>query len=190
MGMLPKESPLAASDEHFKMKRSFTYIGYGALGLAEGGLVSILPLPSNLLLIAILLASWPIALLRGVSTSRGMGHLIKMALAIAAVSAAMMLPVKHLDGQVGPMLYERISLDDLSRRLFVDWQISVTAYDAISADTFLTFRIDKPMSRRRVLEKLAQDTGWDLNYGYCGTGATILYGAYPSFTTLSPPRAK
>jgi len=172
------------------MKRFFTCIGCGALGLAEGSLVSILPLPFNLLLILIFLVSWQVSLLRSVATSRNIGHLIKMGVAIAIVITATMLPVKHLDGQAGPMNYERMSLEDLSRRLFHDWRISVTAYGPSADDTFVTFRIDKPMSRRRVLEKLAQDTGWDLSIGSCGTGATILYGTYPSFTALSPPGAE
>jgi hypothetical protein len=51
-------------------------------------------------------------------------------------------------------------------------------------DISIPFSTTKPMSRLKVLQKLAQETGGELQLGFCGTGATILFGAYPCFTTL------
>ena len=172
------------------MKKPFSHSGHAVLGLAEGALVSIMPLPINFGFILLFLILWPISLVRSVTPVERMGHLIKIGVGVMTVVVAILLPVKHLDGRVGPMDYEPMSLYELSRHLYEDWRIPTMIYDSGATNTFLTFRIDKRVSRRFVLDKLAKDTDRELRIRRCGTGATFLFGAHPSFTTLRPREAQ
>lgn len=173
-----------------KMKKTYSHIGHAVLGLGEGGLVGIMPLPLNLGFILLFLALWPISLARSKTPVERTGHLIKIAVGIATVVAAILLPVKQLDGRVGPIHYEKMSLSELCDRLNEDWNVYVTAYDPPIALTSVTFRTEGKMSRRQVLEKLANDMNMDLQIGSCGTGATFLFGSLPCFTRLGPREAQ
>ena len=94
------------------------------------------------------------------------------------------LPLKELDTEVGPMAYYDIPLPELCDRLYADWGIVCHLPDLSSETCRLTFVTDQPMSRREVLEELSTTTHRRLQIAYCGTGATILFGAHPSFTYL------
>ena len=174
----------------YEMKKNIKLIGHGVLGLAEGGIISIMPAPFNFVFILLLLILWPISIMRSSSPVETIGHFIKIGVGILTVVLAIFLPIKQLDGRVGPMHYERMSLYDLSRQLYTDWSIRIMAYDPSATNTFVTFGTDKRMSRRKVLQKLAEETDSDLRIRYCGTGATFLFGADPSFTTFGPRRAQ
>lgn len=114
------------------------------------------------------------------------------AAALVAMAATMWicaeLPVKHLDGIVGPAEYHAIPLPELCERLGEEHGVGCgVAYPrGPLAQRLVDFKIPYPMTRREVLYKLANDTGLRLRIGYCGTGATLLWGAHPSFTHLSP----
>lgn len=51
----------------------------------------------------------------------------------------------------------------------------------------VAFSTGRRMTKRDVLKRLAHDTQTELHIGYCGTGETLLFGAYPSFTRLRGP---
>jgi hypothetical protein len=96
------------------------------------------------------------------------------------------LPMKNLDIVVGPIDYPEMPLTELCNRLYADYGVYVMR-PQWGVDRRLAFSTDRPMSRREVLEKLSEDTHRPLHIGYCGTDATILFGAHPSFTYLEPP---
>lgn len=82
------------------------------------------------------------------------------------------------------MRYEAMPLGQLTRRLFEDWRVMVSSDSLASSERVVAFSTLAPMSRRQVLQNLARETGAELRIGYCGTGATFLFGAHPSFTRL------
>lgn len=94
------------------------------------------------------------------------------------------LPVKQLDVEVGPIAYGEMSLFELCNRLRADHGIICRPPYKSGQTHRLTFFTDRPLSRRKVLEKLSRDANMPLHIGYCGTNATILFGGYPSFTYL------
>lgn len=94
------------------------------------------------------------------------------------------LPVKQLDVEVGPIAYDSLSLSELCDRLGADYGITCHVWDRSAYTCRLSFSTNRPLSRRKVLEQLSNDTDRPLHIGYCGTNATILFGAYPSFTYL------
>ncbi len=94
------------------------------------------------------------------------------------------MPIKQLDAKVDPIAYNNVSLAELCDRLYRDYGIVCCISDR-SAQTYrLSFSTDRPLSQRAILEKLSCDTNRPLHIGYCGFGATILFGANPSFTYL------
>lgn len=157
-----------------------------ALGLLLGGFVSVLPLPFNYP------AAAAIGVLGFVAWFRRRENIVwhrratMLPTALATVVVAAVLPVKHLDKKVGPMTYQPMPLDSLTDSLRRDWRIPVRIFDAESRDQVMAFRTDRTMTRREVLEKLAHESSLELHIGYCGTGATFLFGAHPSFTSLRP----
>jgi hypothetical protein len=94
------------------------------------------------------------------------------------------LPLKQLDVEVGPIAYDDLSLTELCDRLNADYGIICRVLDRRAQSRRLSFFTDQPLSRRKVLEKLSRDTNRPLHIGYCGTNATVLFGADPSFTYL------
>jgi len=93
-------------------------------------------------------------------------------------------PCKPLDVVVGPMKYDEMALSELCEQLYTDHGIVCQTWYLSSKNERLSFSTDRPMSRRDVLRKLSHDTNRPLRIAYCGTGATILWGARPSFTSL------
>ena len=98
---------------------------------------------------------------------------IGAATAIAVMAAAVLVPVKPLNGTVGPMRYEAIRLDVLGDTMQRDWGLPFHS----TSRRMVSFRTDEPMTRRAVLEKLARETGLVLHIRCCGNGATLLFGA-------------
>jgi hypothetical protein len=109
---------------------------------------------------------------------------ISTAAASVVILAGAFAPVKQLDRRVEPMHYEEMPLEHLTRALARDWKVIVRPDHLAAADMVLTFITSEPLTRREVLQKLAAETGGELQIRYCGTGATILFGAHPSFTRL------
>jgi hypothetical protein len=156
---------------------------YGLLAFAAGALVSILFFPLNFLLALVLLGPLLAAFFARPPGGRAR-HLLAAGVGLATVAVAIALPVKQLDGRVGPLRYGRMSLDQLTRALQTEHRVFVTADNSIRTNVLNSFVTERAMSRRDVLEKLADEANCDLHIGYCGTGATFLFGAHPSFTRL------
>jgi hypothetical protein len=104
--------------------------------------------------------------------------------ALVVVSIAVFLPTKHLDRRVGPIHYERMSLDSLCQALSKDYRVFARAPYPQGTTQFIAFHTERAMTRREVLQKLAADADLDLHIGYCGTGSSFLFGSHPSFTRL------
>jgi hypothetical protein len=103
---------------------------------------------------------------------------------LTVVIVAVLLPVKNLDRIVGPMHYGTMTMDELTRSLARDWRVFASPDYSASTNIVVAFSTSEPLTRREVLQKLARETGSEIRIGYCGTGATFLFGAHPSFTRL------
>ncbi len=108
--------------------------------------------------------------------------------ACAVMTLCLLLPTKQLDVKVGPFAYDDLPLSDLCARLREDHGIICRLSDRPGPTCRLSFCTDQPLSRRKVLEKLSQETNRRLHIGHCGTNATILFGGHPCFTYLEPER--
>lgn len=153
-------------------------------GIIVGALVSLLPIPENIVAAAIVVTAWiAIRIRRGAQFT---GRAVAGAAAVGAVMVvvATIAPVKQLDGVVPPVRYEHMSLAELCDSLARDHRVFVKPEEAVRAQPVLTFTTERPMTRREVLQKLASDTGTHLDILYCGTGANLVFGAHPSFTRL------
>ncbi len=168
--------------------KAFVIFKIVATGVAMGVAISIVPFPLNVLCAALVLGFWLVRPSRLPST-KGASHWMVAGIAAATVLGAILLPVKQLDGSVGPFRYEPMSMEDLCRRLGRDHRVFVSADQQTGTNRVPAFFTDHAMSRRAVLQKLARETDCELRIGYCGTGATLLFGAHPSFTRLRAKRA-
>ena len=130
------------------------------------------------------MAALVVILLVRACISNGRNEVVSGITACLVLTICFFLPVKELDTEVGPMAYYDITLPELCDRLHADWGIVCRLPGSSSETCRLTFITDQPMSRREVLEELSTVTRRRLKIGYCGTGATILFGAHPSFTYL------
>ena len=154
-----------------------------AFGFFIGCLVSILPLPLNLIALVAFYIYFLAALC--LSSSHRKQRFLAVGTTAVVVAIAICLPVKQLDRSVGPIHYAPTPFNQLTDKLRNDWSIYVMPDFSNPDESLAAFDTSVPMSRRRVLEKLAHDTGRELHVGYCGTGATFLFGAHPSFTRLT-----
>ena len=161
-------------------------VKHTALGVSLGVVISLLPLPLNLPAFAIVFVIGVVAVFRRRESLLWQRRFVVCLLAVSVVTIAILLPVKHLDLKVGPMNYERMPLDALTQSLRQDWRVPVRVFDPQSKGRIISFRTEQALTRREVLEKLARESAMELHIGYCGTGATFLFGSHPSFTTLSP----
>jgi hypothetical protein len=157
---------------------------YGLLGFAAGALVGILFFPLNFLAALVLLVFLLVRFARPPGERAKL--LIASGVGLATVAVSIFLPVKQLDGRVGPFRYGRMSLDQLSQTLQREHRVFVIADSSIRTNVLDSFVTERVMSRREVLRKLAKETNCELHIGHCGTGATFLFGAHPSFTRLHP----
>ena len=154
------------------------------VGVMIGSLMSIMPWELSFLLGLTLLVIWIARRVRHL-IGREIGRdVVSAAAACAIMMIAILLPVKQLDGKVGPMQYGQMSLDGLCQALRRDHHVLVSSDYGSRTNIMPSFSTDRAMTRRQVLEKLARDANCDLHIGYCGTGATFLFSAYPAFTRL------
>ena len=109
---------------------------------------------------------------------------IPSAVVVVAVCAA--LPYKWMDEEVGPVQYDNVAVADLCNGLYAEHGLRCRLRVMDPHGQMISVHTDEPMSRREVLEKLAAETGTEINVGYCGNGASVLYGAYPIFVNLTP----
>jgi hypothetical protein len=154
------------------------------IGLAVGLTVSVTPVAGA----AVLTAALALVLFMRMRGHRWRRDLATAFAASFTVVICFLLPMKHLDVSVGPIAYEDLPLCELCVRLYKDYGIVCHVLDPPSRDERLSFSTPHPMSRREVLEELSRETNRPLYIGFCGTGATILFGAYPSFTYLGEQR--
>lgn len=153
-------------------------------GVVLGAVVSILPLPINVVAALVLVVMRMIfRKYRQVPVSWSNSFVVS-ATVLGTVLVAMALPVKQLDGVVPPLRYGRMPLAQLCDALVKDHRIFVRPEYQTNAKMIVTFSTDRAMTKKKVLQKLAEDTGTELHIGYCGTGANLLFGAHPSFTRL------
>ena len=155
-----------------------------ALGFVSGVVISLMPLELMLLVVPGLLIAGMLAAKRRPPGSALTSYALAGIAGLGAICLAILLPVKQLDGRVGPIHYDRMSLDDLCQALTKNDRVFVRAPYPQGTNIFLAFHTDRAMPRREVLQKLADDAACDLRIGFCGSGATILFGAHPSFTGL------
>jgi hypothetical protein len=155
-----------------------------AAGLCVGMILSIVPLEGVVLVVPGLLFGWLWSLRRRPAVCERIRYWPGIGAAGLVVVTAVVLPVKHLDKVVAPVRFEWQSLDSLCHALYGSRRIMVSAPYPEGTNVLLAFEIDHPMTKREVLEKLAADSGCELHLGYCGSGATLLFGSHPSFTSL------
>jgi hypothetical protein len=166
------------------MKVPRTSFKHLAFGLVAGAAMSVLPCEVSVLLGMAFLVIWIIALRRRPAGFGMTSYFVGAIAALVIVVTAILLPVKQLDRSVGPIHYERRSLNELCAALSREHLIFVSTDYRTGTNIFIAFSTDRPMTKREVLQKLAKDTDRELHIGYCGTGATFLFGAHPSFTRL------
>jgi hypothetical protein len=150
------------------------------VGIAFGGLLSVLPIFVVIICCLLMLAIFGMRMC-SVRTRGNMVMLVSMIIMLLTASA---LPYKELDISVGPMNYHDVTLADLCDRLYEDYGIVCHVYGDSSRTTRLSFCTISPLSRKDVLEKLSHETNRPLHIGYCGSSGSVLFGASPSFTYL------
>src|ERR1035437_6972465 len=156
-----------------------------AIGFVAGAITSIVPIELGILVVPGFLILWIFAARRR-PTGHGLTSYVMAGIAaLITITIAALLPVKHLDRKVGPLSYERMPLDDLCQALSRDYRVFARAPNPQGTNLFLAFHTEREMTRREVLQKLAADTDCDLHIGYCGNGASLLFGSHPSFTSLN-----
>ena len=163
-----------------KQRAIWPHIGNIGVGIVLGLTLSVIPIVPFLvpILSVMLLIVLAIRMHR-------LGWQRDIATVVAACSVLLVcafLPVKELDAEVGPIAYGDLYLSELCDRLHADY--GIICRPPRGSTCRLSFSTDRPLSRRRVLEKLSADTRLALHIEYCGTNATILFGGYPSFTYL------
>ena len=138
---------------------------------------------SWLLFVPVLLVPWlGTPLPRRLGPARR-GRIAGFAMIAATIWICAVFP-KHLDRRVGPARYRDVSLRELGMELFRNHDIDCRLDVGPRPDRF-DFDIPRPMTRREVLQKLADETGLRLHLRGCGTGETLLWGPHYS-PRLSP----
>jgi len=166
-----------------KSKRPLALVA-GGVGL--GVLVSVLPVYFSLVLVLALLLWAGLQVCRG----RGGDAAIWLFPAMLTVLLCLHLPVKRLDSIVEPVTYHDLTLVEICGRLREERGVVCWAYDEQARNERVSFSTLDPISQRALLQKLARDTWRPLKIAYCAHGATILFGAHPSFTSLGPKRPR
>lgn len=162
---------------HFRMVKI-------VVGVIGGLILSLLPFTAFLFLCVLLLIVFFIRM-----RTAGWRHdAITLVAVVIVLIVCYLLPTKQLDAMVGPMAYHDVTLGELCDRLYQDHGIICHVYDEPGRTCRLSFWTSQPLSQRNILEKLSRETGRSLHIGFCGTNATILFGAYPSFTYLGEGR--
>ena len=155
-----------------------------ACGFSAGVVVSTAPFELCILLVPGLLVLWWFAVKRRQPGNGLTSDALAGVAALATICTAAFLPVKNLDRRVGPIHYERMSLDALCQALRKDYRVFARAPYPQGTNIFVAFHTDRPLPRRDVLEKLAEMANCDLHIGCCGNGASVPFGGQPYFTRL------
>lgn len=158
------------------------------LGILLGAFLSIIPWEFGFLFILIALPIWFSLSKDSIPRFGTRWAALGLLSCCATLLVALLIPVKHLDQKVAPLHYERMPLSQLTQKLRQDWRVMVRAPLKEGTNVFIAFETSRTMTQRDVLNQLARDTGMDLRIGYCGTGATFLFGGYPCFTYLISPK--
>jgi len=158
-------------------------------GILAGVVVSVIPWELACLITGLLLVMFCVKFRHYAGTNPIRVVSISVPAALAVVVVAVLLPVKHLDREVGPISYGTMTLDELTRSLATDWEVYANPDYSASTNVVIGFRTSGPMTRREVLRKLSRETGSEIRIAYCATGASFLFGASPSLTRLkiAPP---
>lgn len=111
---------------------------------------------------------------------------IAMLVLIGTVTLCGWLPVKALDRKIPAVHFESLSLAEVCGTLKFEHKIPLPC-SALSAETLarvIDFETTDWMSKRDVANKFAHEQKLVFREGYCGTGATVLWGGHPSFCRL------
>ena len=127
-----------------------------------------------------------LALARGLDTGRVRWNIAGLVVTVACLHLWAWLPVKDMDRKVQPFAYEEMSLMRLCERLENEQHIPVSVLDQVAQGRTLALSVTRPMSRREVMQKLADETGLCWRACYCGTGATLLWGMHLLHINLEP----
>jgi len=172
------------------MKSTRPILKHLACGFAAGAVVSTAPFELCILLVPGLLVLWWFVAKRRPPGKGLTSYALAGVAALATICTAAFLPVKVLDRKVGPIHYERMSLDALCQALRKDYRVFARAPYPQGTNIFVAFHTERPLPRREVLEKLAEAVDCDLHIGCCGNGASFLFGGQPYFTRLDPKLAQ
>jgi hypothetical protein len=150
------------------------------IAVAPGGLLSVIP--------ALWLVAWVVGLVGSLRRRHGTWpvRLGGLGLAVVVLAICHWLPVKYIDGVVGPASYPEMPLEKLGARMAEDGILPYMNLRPGWYDRKVGFTIDRPMTRRAVLQKLAEELDAEAAIGYCGTGITILWGSHPILLGIRP----
>src|SRR4051794_12660089 len=98
-----------------------------AFGFAAGAITSILPIELDILFIPGFLILWVFAVKRRGARHGLASYVLAGIAALVTIGTAALLPVKHLDQRVGPIRYERMSLENLCQALSKDYRVFANA---------------------------------------------------------------
>lgn len=154
------------------------------VGIAVGLTLSVIPV---IVVVPLTVASLLVLFIR-VRILNRRSHAVLALTVCIVLAVCYFLPVKHLDVKVGPIAYEDLTLSELCDRLYVDYGVICHVPDRSGETCRLSFVTNQVLSRKEVLEKLSAETKRPLHIGFCGTNATILFGACPSFSYLGERR--
>jgi hypothetical protein len=164
------------------LRSSFTSVCFG---LATGAAYSVLGTGINVIA-AIVVGGIAFVIMLRKKMPIWSTALVATIAGVLTTYVAIALPVKALDAKVPPLHFEQMRLMDLCNELDRHHHIWVHA-EPENEMIQIAFSTERRMTKREVLENLARDTGTKLDIGYCGTGASLLFGGFPSFTRLSGP---
>jgi len=105
---------------------------------------------------------------------------------IGTVTFCGWLPVKPLDRTIPPVEFVDVPLDQVYSTMRFEHKVPLSTY-ALAEDTrarTVTFETTEWMSKRDVANKFAREQNLIFREGYCGNGATVLWGMYPAFCQL------
>lgn len=101
----------------------------------------------------------------------GPGGVARLCVVAAITIIAALLPIKHEDGRVGPLLRRESSLGELAVAGVI-YPVADRQYDGV--------RVMLPSTtptRREVIQAITQQTGFRASIFHCGNGATVLFGS-------------
>jgi hypothetical protein len=113
-------------------------------------------------------------------------RLAAFGVAVVVLAFCRWLPVKYVDGVVGPATYPEMTLRELGGRMARDGILPPIDCRPGWCERKISVTIDRPMSRRAVVRKLAEDLDARASFGRCGTGDTILWGGHPMRLYIRP----